>query len=897
MPALSERIRDALSSGAVVVTSSKRLSNEIRRNYASGQAEKGVQAWQRGRVLAWQQWLRTLGEQVLWSGYASPAGRRQLLTPLQERLLWERIVSQSDYVPLNIRATAQLARQAWGALQEWRMPDPGTVGFSSREENAFSAWMKAYHETCVARSWLDSARVIDSLVPAIGSGAVPVPGRVLLVGFSGFNPQQRALLRALTNMGTRLGMVRAEQGSSAASMLTLHDQHAELETAARWLRSRVVSNPDARLALVVPDLDETFQRVERVLDKAFLPGSFLPGAGEESERPYGIAAGRPLRKQPVVVAADHVLALSMGSVSMRVLSRIIRSPFIAGGISEAARRARFDAWMREKGSVDVDMRHVPGMLEAFRHHTGIATGSFRLETLFENLAQRDSKPAPQPPSNWARSFTELLETFGWPGEGQRDAVQRQAQRDFDSLLSEFASLDVVLGDIGAVEALRLLRHLLRERQFEYHARNVPIWVLNPEDAEWLSFDHLWICDATNQRWTGAFGEPNPFVPVEWQRNHKLPGSAPALRIGRAEKMVRQLIAAAPEVVVSRSSESDTGFQLAVFSALPSIAAQDLELADLTDYRPGLPGLDEIEQIDDGQGPRLDPVETIDLDQDVLALQSACPFRSFAVQRLGAQPLRALRPGVRPEARVVLVRMALEHMWHRIESSDVLQAALTGEHLEVQIWEVADTVLAVFERKLPVRLSKRYRALEHARLVRLLLHWLRIETDRAPFEVRQTNVQATVEMAGVSLRAHVDRVDHVDNRGLAIIDYDTTPFQAGRWLGERPDAPSLLLYALATEEEPVALLTGCVSAEQMNLAGVQHELVVSDMPVYEQSELAEKTGLDWDDLLDAWRSTLETLTAEFAGGIARVQPKYGPETCSDCHLGTLCRIADKRSGVK
>ncbi|MDH3588661.1 MAG: PD-(D/E)XK nuclease family protein [Gammaproteobacteria bacterium] len=894
MSALSERVLDALRAGAVVVTSTSRLRDEIRRNYAHHQADKGVQAWQRGNVVSWSDWLRSLGEQVLWSGYTSPAGRRRLLLPLHEQLLWERILTEEPVfdLPLNVRSTAKMAREAWQLLQDWRLPDPGTVGFTSVEQGAFSAWMKRYFAACTEHSWLDSARVIDSLVPAISSGAVPVPGHVLLIGFDSFNPQQRGLLRVLTGMGTRLGMSRPDSRENRAGLLTLPDGHSELQTAVRWLRGLVAADSGCQIGLVVPNLANCFQKVERLLDAALLPGSSLPGAGSEAALPYQLGAGRPLRKQPVVVAADHVLALSMGSVSMRVLSRVIRSPFIAGGITEAAWRARFDAWMRDKGSVDIDVQHLPGMFEAFRHYAGISTDEFKLEPQIDKLLAHNDDHGPRPAGVWARNFTDLLELFGWPGEGRQDAIQRQAQQDFESLLREFASLDAVLGDMTSAEALRVLRHLLRARHFEFHTHNVPISVLDPVDAEWLSFDSLWICDAGSAGWTEAIGAPNPFIPIEWQRNQKLPQSSPALRTERANQLATRLMGAAPQVVVSNAQDSDRGFMLGAYSSLPELPLQEIELAELTDYRQALLGADQIEAIDDYQAPVLDPVESIDLNQSVLALQSACPFRSFAQQRLGAIPLRALRPGVRPEARVDLVRMALEHMWHRIESSEVLQAALIGEHLEVQIWEVADTVLAVFERKLPVRLSKRYRALEHARLVRLLLNWLRVETHRASFEVRQTNVYSTIEIGGVTMRAHVDRVDEVEGKGLAIIDYDTNRFESQRWVGDRPDSPSLLLYALATEEEPLALLTGCVAADGMDLAGVQHDTVVSGLPVYEDSGLAELTGLSWDQLLASWREVLENLTLQFAGGDARVLPKHGPATCHDCHLGSLCRVSER-----
>lgn len=891
MPEIPARLTEAIESGAVIVAATPRLAREILRNYALAQSGRGTSAWHHPHVRAWDQWLRDLGEQVLWSGYSSPSGRRRLLTPLQERLVWERIVAgrRDRPGPLNVGATAALAREAWNVLQQWRLPDPGSADGTTAEQLAFSGWMKDYHKQCVDNAWLDAARVIDSLVPAIASGAVPVPEQVVLTGFDSFNPQQRGLLRVLTSMGATFGLVRRPDETPEACRVVLPARSNELGSAVRWMRGLVAANATTRAGLVIPGLDSAYSEIERTLDEAMMPGHSVPGAVDGVAVPYEIGAGRPLRKQPVIVAADHILVLSMGGVSMRVLSRIVRSPFLRGGIAEAARRARFDTWLRAKGSVDVDVGHLPGMLEAFRHSTGLASEGFGLEQQIAAMLESRSETGPRLPSGWSAAFRSLLEIFGWPGDTRLDSVQRQALRDFDELLREFASLDAMTGELPPTEALRLLRQLLRQRQFKFEADNAPILVLSPEDAAPLSFDHLWINGAISAREHAA--APNPFIPLQWQQECKLADSSPEARAAQRDELAARLLGAARHVVVSQVGETNAGLHPR-FAALPEADPAQIGMADLTDYRRALIATTETEIIDDAQAPALQPIESLDLGEDVLALQAACPFRAFAGKRLGATVPRPLRPGLLPQARVELVRMALEHLWHRIESSDVLQAAVSGEHLEVQIWEVADTVLAVFERKLPVRLSRRYRALEHARLVRLLMSWLQVETRRSAFAVARTDAHESVELAGVTFRAHVDRIDQVTGNGLAIIDYDTEPFDAARWLGSRPDTPELILYALAAEDPPTALLTGCVTEQRMSLDGVQHNTdVVYGLPAFADSDLARLSGLDWPALMARWRSTLEALAAQFVAGSARVDPKYDAQTCASCDFASLCRVGE------
>ncbi|MBT8130797.1 MAG: hypothetical protein KJO35_00895, partial [Gammaproteobacteria bacterium] len=69
--------------------------------------------------------------------------------------------------------------------------------------------------------------------------------------------------------------------------------------------------------------------------------------------------------------------------------------------------------------------------------------------------------------------------------------------------------------------------------------------------------------------------------------------------------------------------------------------------------------------------------------------------------------------------------------------------------------------------------------------------------------------------------------------------------------------------------------------------------MSELPLFESSELAQLTGMGWDEFLDRSRTVLEQLSNEFAAGDAKVAPKYGNETCHGCHLDTLCRIREKQ----
>ena len=99
--------------------------------------------------------------------------------------------------------------------------------------------------------------------------------------------------------------------------------------------------------------------------------------------------------------------------------------------------------------------------------------------------------------------------------------------------------------------------------------------------------------------------------------------------------------------------------------------------------------------------------------------------------------------------------------------------------------------------------QRLQVLEEDRLERLLQQWLRIEADRPPFEIADTETTTTAELGGLKLHIKADRVDRYADGRHAILDYKTSKnLSLSGWESERPDAPQLPLYA-AMSERPIS----------------------------------------------------------------------------------------------
>jgi hypothetical protein len=140
------------------------------------------------------------------------------------------------------------------------------------------------------------------------------------------------------------------------------------------------------------------------------------------------------------------------------------------------------------------------------------------------------------------------------------------------------------------------------------------------------------------------------------------------------------------------------------------------------------------------------------------------------------------------------------------------------------------------------------------------------------------------IGGLELEGRIDRLDRLQDGTHAVIDYKTgSRVNKNDWLGERPDDPQLPLYAVTADEKVTALAFAKLRTGDMKFSGFSR---------YDKAIPGVALAKSWDGLVQDWQRDLTTLAGEFAGGTARVNPKRGLKTCSNCDLHPLCRVHEK-----
>ena len=172
----------------------------------------------------------------------------------------------------------------------------------------------------------------------------------------------------------------------------------------------------------------------------------------------------------------------------------------------------------------------------------------------------------------------------------------------------------------------------------------------------------------------------------------------------------------------------------------------------------------------------------------------------------------------------------------------------------------------------------------------------LERKRAPFTVRETELERALPLAGAELRIRIDRLDALNAGGLAILDYKSGRAVPGDWYSERPSHPQLLAYLAAVGDETVAMATVSVTAREVRFDGVAKDAsLLPKVRAVEPGVRAAEEGDDvesggaWSHWQREWRARVEQLAADFVAGRAPVDPR--PKACEYCQVVSICRISD------
>lgn len=905
-----ESLFTRLRAGHTLITGNSRLSRVLSDQYNQWRINQGDAQWRSPQIVSWNLWLDKLWENATLQGFdgtdRAVPGTRQLIS------LWEDIL-KSEPLAHELLRPESLANQLHDTrslVTEWQLGFSDAVWFGDKNENhaAFHQWNRAFEKRCEKDHWISPEDRIALLCVAIKNDLLSPLENFDLLGFDEFNPAQADLLSALVKNGNAVCSLTITPRQDKAVMWKYKDRKKELEQMARWVRYWFEKEPESSIAIVVHDLQERRQQVERQLEEILTPGS---KPGDQQDRPWNISMGTPLIRVPMIEAAFDLLKLLDKRIDIQDIGRVLRSPWLQGAVVERNNRALLEKCLRDKYPRQLKLAELRYRASEIRTHDhqrhelpadqqGPQTwNSPELTIVINTLMRFEAESKRQrPASAWADAIDQLLVSLGWPlaDESQQDSAEEhghnwQALQKWWDGLRELASLDATIPRLGRKAAINQLKQICREKIFQPRTAAARIQVLGLYEVSGLRFDHLWVLGLHKDNWPPG-ARPNPFIPGKLQRAVQLPNSSPQRELIVARTITRRLLETAPDCVFSYPGQLDGE------DVLPSPLLDNDEINQLNEppywqadnWRSIIAGA-EKPQIQ----PLLTPGEltfgTARGGSTILKYQALCPFRAFASNRLGADGLETPADGISAMLHGSLVHSALEHFWTETKNQvNLLQLddQALGERVDKHVNTVIDD-----ERGLKQRPA--FRTVEAKRVYRHVMDYLALEKERDSFEVIGFEKEILPEIEGQVVRLIIDRIDKLPSGEEIIIDYKTGREDPKKWFGDRPENPQLPLYAISAEKTPAAVVFGIIRDDGCLYKGVVKSAgLLPGLP---------KTGASNQYLVDAgqemlktienWRQVLHRLMADFLAGEAAIDPKHGIKTCDNsyCELQSLCRIGE------
>ncbi len=868
MSTLNQQFTAHLAAGGAILTANRRQSRIIRRRYDEAQVAAGRHCWPAADVMPLDAWLGARWQELTALEPSLPT----LLGEAEATWPWRQAASQFvDPTLVALPDLASAARRAWLQLQRYGATLDDLAGEPlTRDQRQFHQWAQHVQERLAAEGWLDPGQ----LEPAVSEHAHRLVGLpdLLLVGLDEPAPALAGLMLRIEAAGVGITWARAGTQPGESRVHAAADVVEETRAWLSWARQRLLARPEARLAIVVPDLQARRAAIERALDEHLQPELELPGT-RERDRSYDLAGGEPLAAVGLAAAALDCLACLAPRVELPLLSRVLRSRHCPAD-DDWDPRVRLDVELRRRGVASWPLTALAS-LAGREDCAGVAQA---LEATHRLLYDGDGL---RPTDEWAKVFGAVLAAWGWPGTGPLASDEFQAAEALRNRLADFARQARSAPALTLREARSEFARMV-EAPFQPE-RGVPsVWILDALEPTGIDFDGLWLSGLTAATWP-APARHEAFLPLSLQRRLGMPGVTAEDSLERARATVEAWSHSAAELVFSwprRQDDASVEPSRLIPPDLPVLDARDAFCTRVTAWQQAT----SLEDFQD-EAPPLAGVARGGA--RILDLQAKCPFRAFAELRLDARPLEEVTAGIDPRVRGNLLHSTLERAWRELGD----QAALFRLGSSDADSLIARCLAAAMQEQLPGEVGERARQLEQEWQHAAAIQALDLDRRRAPFEVVATEETLSAQLAGLPLRLRVDRVDRVEGN-LVVLDYKTGRASTSQWRGTRPDAPQLPLYAILKGEDVGAAAFVVVDAGSAAMRGVARE--AGPLPGVEPAERftltdAREKGFSWEEIRDRWRAWLSSLATDFRGGVCSVDPKL-PQTCRYCHLSTLCRVS-------
>ena len=451
------------------------------------------------------------------------------LSHVEERLIWQQVIENhlesNPYQDLfDASGLANVAIEANHYMHIWQLAVKNPLHneaskLATEEAKQFLLWQKAFQKKCAENDVLEKTRYVAWQIKQIALHSILLPRKIAIAGYDRIDPQIQSLLDCFSLNHCVVEVLKTPQVPSDTAQMMYQSRDEECRAAVLWAQQQLKINPNAELAIIVPELNQLRESLIDLLDDTFHPET-LPSNRAEAARCYELSLGVPLNTKPLVNTTLHLLKLFSRAhrLSLVDFSELLLANFWSAEQLEENPRALLDAYLRRNLPLTVTWTQLLRHIESSQFCPQLLTHCQAALTFIKN----NNKP--QLPSNWVGIFSALLQHLHWPGERSLSSHEYQAQQSFLDCLESLKKLDAILGKISLNNAVFQLNQICRDQIFQPRTLNTPaIQVLGLLEATAAQCDGVWVMGMNDEHWPPA-PRLNPLLPAALQRDAGTPNA-------------------------------------------------------------------------------------------------------------------------------------------------------------------------------------------------------------------------------------------------------------------------------------------------------------------------------------------------------------------------------------
>lgn len=877
----------------LILCPSARLARSIQKDIAKHQLQAGKIQWESTPVLTLSQWLDNLIEKGLLSGQiAEPMSQLSLFN---EQVLWQDVITKSlqknTFGDLfDVAGLARTAIEANRYVIAWHLRVPRE--HQSEESRQFMQWQRAFQERCNALNVLESVRYIDWQLDCLSLITDQLPERIEFAGFDQTAPQEQRLRETLTKHGVEVAEYTTTHLESAQTLhASLENQEAECRAAVAWAKQQLDANPNTKIAIATPQLNEIRNQLADLLDDVFYPASLRPGLADNM-RCYNFSLGTPLAQQPIIQAALNLLRLfSSYQLEQAEVSSMLLSPFWSAHQQEADARALLDAKIRD---------HLPAQFKWANlilfaknlNENSLNIGRLLADIQAANAIVSNKKTAA---SQWTKILTDLLNTLGWPGERSLTSLEYQVVNAWQKALLQLGKLDVLGNNLLMSEAIYAMQLICTEQIFQAETEGDPsIQILGMMEALSKPVDAMWVMGMNDHVWPPP-ARPNPLLPAFIQRAARVPNADNSVQAAFVATVQNRILHSAGSIIFS-SSKTEGESQLRVSPLIKDISVLDeAPLAETLAEQLSQLSNANLAHINDHVAPAVGAGSHVSGGTNLFKAQAICPAWAFYQYRLGAKALKTPSSGLDSMERGSLVHAVLQQFWQPDKKHS--QFADLRDMNETEFAQALNLAVRNALRDFSEAnkaISNTVLELEHDRLYKLIGNWLTYEKERnIAFSIVACEASKKIDIYGIEVSLIIDRIHRLENGGIEFVDYKTGQLpKMTSWGETRITEPQLPIYAIfwADADQIVGVHFGMVKTLEHAFEGVS-EVDFEAEPDKRKPKFIQNFA-DWQTLLRHWKSSIEAIAQEIKAGEAAV--KFEDENLlAYCEVLPLLRLPERQ----